>query len=227
MNKKLITPSLVLTVLSSALMMTNSAQAQGLYLFGNTSSSGLEHSIERSIDSNANLPVPDAGGVSNVTETDISVGVGVGYRVDINSDVYVAFEGFYDKNNNSSRNINGVLVTDIDLDSSYGVRLLAGVNVNDKFSVYAHGGYTELDFDIRNSYTFAPPVRNRSETKGALTFGVGADYKLDNNYSVYAQYSQTTDIDFDGIPEVAGGTGRVNPNDLDLSQLTIGFKYNF
>ncbi|MEH6443561.1 MAG: outer membrane beta-barrel protein [Oceanospirillaceae bacterium] len=227
MNRKLITSSLIPSLLLTALVMTTSAKAEGVYIFGNVNSSSVEHSIERNLGSNPAAISGDSGGVSNVQDTAFAAGLGIGYKIDLNEDLYIAAEGFYEKNNNSSRNINGVLVTDINLESSYGVRLLAGVNVNKKFSVYAHGGYTELDFDIRNSYTFAPPVKTRSESKGAFAYGVGADYKVNGNYSLYAQYSQIADIDFDGIPEVAGGTGRINPNKLDLSQLTIGLRYAF
>ena len=227
MNNKIIKSCLVATALSYGLVMTSSVQAEGAYIFGNISSTGLGHSIERSIDSDAGLPVPDAGGVSSVEDSDFAVGIGIGYRADLNEDVFVGVEGFYDRIDNSSRNVNGVLVTDIDLKSSYGIRLLSGVNVNEKFSIYAHIGYTEINYDIRNSYTFAPPVRERSDTEGSLSFGLGADYAFNEKYSVYTQYSQTTDVKFNGIAELAGGTGRVNPNELDLSQLTIGIKYSF
>lgn len=223
-----IKPLLSATLLATGFASISTAHADGFYLLGNVGNATLEHSIERSLGANApTLPAPDAGGVSTVQETDFSVGVGIGYRANLTKDFFWGIEGFYQGQNVDSRNINGVLVTDIELDSSYGARLLGGVNINDKASIYAIAGVTALDFDINNSYTFAPPVRSRSETESGFTFGLGGDYKLNNRYAVFAQVLRTTDIDFDGIPEVAGNTGRVNPNELDFTEFNLGIRYTF
>jgi len=202
--------------------------SSGLYISGKIGASTLGHTIERNTRGFAGLPVPDTGGVSLVENTDLSGGVAVGYQQNIFDDrLYVGLEGFFTLEDGSSRNINGVLVTDIDLNFTYGGRLIGGVNVTDKFSVYAHGGVTVLDFDVRNSYTFAPPVTRRSLTETAFSYGVGAAYKFTSAISVFAEYTQIADVKFGGIPEVAGGTGRVNPNELDLNTISLGFKYSF
>lgn len=229
MTKKLhLLPSALL--LSATVLSANVANADGaldgLYISGKIGSSSLNHTIERNI-GNSTLPVQDTSGVSSVRNSDISLGIAIGYTLDVTSDFFVGVEGFYTYENNNTRNINSVLITDIELDQTYGGRLLAGAHVTDKFSVYAHGGITVLDFDIANSYTFAPPTRAASTTEAAFAYGIGADYKLNENISVFLEYTQINDVDFTPIGEVAGDTGRINPNDLDLNTTSIGFKYNF
>jgi len=211
---------------SILILSAGTAQADGLYISGKVGASTLGHTIERNIGTTT-LPVQDTSGVSSVTETGVSLGIGVGYTFDINEMLFVGGEAFYNYENASTRNINSVLVTDIDLEHTYGGRFIAGAHVTDKFSLYAHAGATVLDFDINNSYTFAPPVREASSHEVAFSYGLGADYKLDDNVSVFAEFTQIKDVGFTPIPEVAGGTGRINPNDLDLGRISLGVKYSF
>ena len=223
-NKTLIVGSLCL----GASLAMSSAQAGELYVLSNISFATLDHTIERSLGASApTLPAPDAGGTSTVSESEFSLGSGIGFRGNVTDKIFLGVEGFYQSHNVDSRNVNGVLATEIELDASYGARILVGVNVSDDFSLYAHGGFTELDYDIRNSYTFAPPERERSDTESGFSFGVGADYKLTDHFAAYIQHSFTADVDFNGIPEVAGMTGRVNPNELDLNETTVGLRYSF
>jgi len=200
----------------------------GFYLSGKIGASTLGHAIERNTGGFMGLPVPDVGSVTSVENTDLTGGVAIGYQRNIFNDrLYLGLEGFFNFEDGSTRNINGVLVTDIDLNYTYGGRLIGGVNVTKSFSVYVHGGVTVLDYDVRNSYTFAPPVRTRSSTDTAFSYGLAADYKLTDDVSVFAEYTQIADVNFDGIPEVAGGTNRVNPNELDLRSVSLGLKYSF
>ncbi len=227
--------TLSLLLLASTTLAGASAQAgdhtsslfSNFYLSGKIGASTLGHVIERNT-AGFVLPVPDVGGVSSVENTDFSGGVAIGYQQNIfNDQFYLGLEGFFNFENGSTRNINGVLITDIDLNYTYGGRLIGGVNVTKGFSLYVHGGVTVLDFDIRNAYTFAPPVRTRSSTETAFSYGAGASYELTDAVSVFAEFTQITDVGFGGIPEVAGGTGRVNPNELDLRTVSLGFKFSF
>lgn len=118
-------------------------------------------------------------------------------------------------------------MTDVDLNSSYGARAIGGANINESFLLYAHAGLTALDFDVRNSYTFAPPVTNASYSETGASFGFGANYKISNSPSIFAEYTKVVGVDFDGIPEIAGGTGRVNPNTLSLNSASLGIKFVF
>jgi len=204
-----------------------SSLLKGFYVSGSIGSSTLDHTIERNIGAGVVLPAPDSSGVSSVEETDFSGGLAIGYQRHFYNNFYIGIEGFYNFENTSSRNINGVLVTDIDLEASYGGRLILGADITDRFSIYVHGGATVLDFDINNSYTFAPPRRSRGETEVGFSYGVGVNYKIADQWSVFADYTRIEDVDFNGIPEVAGGTGRVNPNELDLDKISLGIKYSF
>lgn len=203
------------------------AFAEGVYVSGRISASTFGHSIERNT-GGVVLPVPDTGGVTTVEETEFSGGVGIGYLKNFaDNKLFVGVEGFYDFEDASTRNINGVLITELNLNATYGVRGMVGVNATEKFSLYAHGGLTVLDFDIKNSYTFAPPVREASATENAFSYGVGASYNIGPAITVFTEYTQITDVNFSAIPEVAGGTNRVNPNDVDLRKISLGLRYNF
>jgi opacity protein-like surface antigen len=221
--------NIVLSSLTTALLLslsTFNANADGLYISGKIGNSTLGHTIERNA-STAGLPVTDSHGVTNTEETDVSLGLSLGYKHHISDKIFLGLEGFYNYETAESRNINGVLVTDIELNSTYGSRLLFGSDITDKFSLYVHGGATILDFDVNNSYTFAPPKKSGSEREVAFSYGVGAAYTLHNNFDIFVDYTQINDVGFSGLPEVAGGTGRVSPNEIDLGTLSIGLTYNF
>lgn len=225
MNKKqLLIPSTL--ILTASVFGTNIAQADGIYISGKIGSSSLSHTIERNI-GDFTLPVQDTSGVTTAQDGGVSIGGAVGYTIDVTPTFYVGAEGFFNYETSETHNINSVLVTDIELDYSYGGRALLGANVTDNYSVYAHGGVTILDFDITNSYTFAPPVREASGSEAAFSYGIGMDFKLDENISVFTEYTRIQDVDFTPIGEVAGDTGRINPNDLDMNTISLGFKYGF
>ena len=221
--------SIVAAIMATGVMVGTAAHAGGgVYVSGKVSATTFDHTINRNTGGFAGLPVPDSSGVTTADSTDFSGGLALGYKHSFAENQYfIGAEGFYNFENGSSRNINGVLVTDIDLNASYGGRILAGVNATDKLSIYAHGGLTVLDFDVRNSYTFAPPVTTASEREATFSFGFGAGYAITDHIGVFIEYTQTTDAEFGGIPEVAGGTNRVNPNDVSLSAFSIGAKYSF
>lgn len=212
----------------AATLVAGPSFAGEFYVSGKISASTFDHTIDRDTEGFAGLPIPDTSGTTTADSTDFAGGVALGYQQNFGQDRFFAgIEGFYNFETGSSENINGVLITEIDLDASFGARVLAGVNATDRLSLYAHGGLTFLDFDVRNSYTFAPPVTNASETEETFSFGFGASYKVSDHISVFGEYTRTTDADFDGIPEVAGGTGRINPNDVNLDAFSLGLKYAF
>lgn len=204
----------------------SAALADGFYFSGSLQGTTQDHGIERNT-AGFELPVPDVGGSSYVSATDAALGIAAGYEFDLGSNFFIGAEAFYNFENAGSRNINGVLVTDVSLESTYGVRLISGVDVTDKFSVYAHAGVTEAEFDVRNSYTFADPVRSGSFSETGFSYGVGASYAVTDRMSIFTELTQVDGIEFDGLPEVAGGTARENPNSLDLAKTAIGVKFNF
>ncbi|SMX27130.1 hypothetical protein TRP8649_01232 [Pelagimonas phthalicica] len=211
----------------AAATLSSAAYADGFYFSGSLSGTTLDHSIERDTAGTV-LPVPDVGGTSFVSETDFSFGAALGYEQHFGqSDFFWGAEVFYNFENGETRNINGVLVTDIELEASYGARLIGGFDITEKFAAYAHAGVTQVDFEARNAYTFAPPKRDRNFSETGYSYGVGGTYKIDDQIALFAEYTKVDGIEFDGIAEVAGGTGRENPNTLDLSKTTFGVKFSF
>lgn len=225
MNTKVLSISLAV----SAVALPSIASANEIYVYGSVGSTDSTHTIERNLGANPPvLPVQDASGVTQVSDNGVSFQLGAGYQFDIpDSPLFVAAEGYYSFEDTNSRNINGVLVTDLALDARYGGRVLTGVNVTDDFAFYSHGGVAWVDYDLNNSYTFAPPVRDRSDTESAFSYGVGARYRLTDNLSAFVDYTRVSDIEFGGIAEVAGGTGRVNPNTLRVETLASGLRFAF
>lgn len=219
----------IITTTTIALAMASTAvSAEGLYISGKLGAQTLGHTIERNTEGFDGLPVPDVGGVSRIEETDAAVGLAFGYAQNIGSGpLFWGAEAFYNAESLESRNINGVLITDVELEASYGARLLLGANVTDAVQLYTHAGATQVDFDVTNSYTFADPVTNDSFSETGFSYGVGAAVALNDTLSVFTEYTQVAGVAFDGIPEIAGGTDRVNDNTLDLSSLSVGIKYAF
>lgn len=209
-----------------ALIAAQGAAADGIYLKGAVSSSTIGHQIERDTQGTA-LPVPDVGSTSRVQTDDLGAGIALGYQGRINGDFFWGAEAFYSHESAESRNINGVLSTQIDHKATYGARALLGANVTDKFAIYGHLGVAQVDFDLRNSYTFADPVKTGSFDETGIIFGFGTEYAVTDRVAIFADYSRIADVEFDGLPEVAGGTNRVNPNSLDFDKISVGAKFTF
>lgn len=221
-------PKRTATLTTMALLLgTASAQAEGLYISGSIGSTQLGHTIERN-QATAGLPVPDNAAISQVDTSDLSAGLAFGYEYQLpNQPFFVGAEAFYNFENGNTHNIAGVLVTDVSLNASYGGRIIGGFDVTPEFAIYGHVGYTQLDFDVTNSYTFAPPVRSASFSEGGISFGIGARYAFNDRMDVFTDYTRVPDVNFAGLPEVAGGTGRVNNNSLDTDRISFGLKFNF
>lgn len=203
-----------------------SAQAtagEGFYVGGQIGSSTSSHSIER-----------NTGDVNNPSlttlaeETDVSFGVHAGYKVKVTEDAFVAAEVFYNDESAETINLNNMLKTRIDLESSYGINFKAGVEVTPKFSVYGIAGATWVDFDIHNGYPFAPPTRSGSDDDVALSLGAGFEYAVSSQLSVKAEYTRVNDLDFNGLPEFpTSQNNRVNPNEIDYDNISVSLSYYF
>ncbi len=222
MNKTLAALGMALPMsLSMVSNATADAVNDGFYVTGFVGASSLEHSLQRNTGSNTTPSI-----TTQARETDTGYGLGLGYKLHVANDIFVGAEAFYSSEDTKTTNINNLLQTEVTLESTYGFRLLAGFDITPKASVYGFGGSTVLDFDLRNSYPFAPPVRTASEKESAFTFGVGLAYAVTKNVSVTAEYAQINDVKFDPIPEVAV-PGKINRNELDLSTWKLGLAYNF
>lgn len=213
------------TLLSAAVTFLVGASptmaGEGWYIGANIGQSTLSHSIERNTGEASNPSI-----TSLAEESDVAMGLSLGYKIKTSEDTFVAIEGFYSKESAETRNINNMLQTELELNSSYGVNLKAGVEVTPKFSVYALVGATSLDFDIHNSYPFAPPMRSGDADEVGFAIGFGAEYSINKNWSANVEYSRVNDVDFTPLPEVAV-PGKINPNEIDFDSFKFGVNYSF
>ncbi|WP_415904785.1 outer membrane protein [Neptuniibacter sp. QD48_55] len=202
---------------------------EGFYVGGQIGSTILGHSIERNTGGAANPPVLSGGSQPSITtfseESDVSVGLHLGYKKMVTDDAFLAAELFYNNESSETTNLNGLLRADLELEASYGVNFKAGVEVTDKLSVYGIAGATWLDLDVRNSYVFASPVKYGSEDEVALSLGVGAEYSVNNNWSVKAEYTRVNDVDFDAPKEVV--LNQFNPNEAEYDNFNVSLSYYF
>ncbi len=212
----------------TTIALSSAASAGDFYLSGKLGITNLDHTIERDTGGFV-LPVPDVGSVSTAQDTNGSLTLGLGYEQDFaNGDFFWGVEGFIGLENTIAKNVNGVLKTKVDVNRSFGARALVGVNATDRVSLYGHLGVTALAYDVTNGYTFAPPKTNSAgEISTGLSYGLGASYALDSGNEIFAEFTRVADVEFDGIPEVAGGTNRVNPNSLNQDTISVGYKFKF
>lgn len=213
--------TLIALSIASAALSINAHAKDGFSIGSIASNATLTHTIERNTGSNTTPSLS-----SRVEESDFAYGLSVGYQFHIADNFFLGAEAFYQDQNIESRNLNNLLITELSLDNTYGVKLKAGVDITDKFSVYGLLGQTTLEFDVDNSYPFAPPTRSASRDVDELTIGFGAEYAVNDNWSISAEFSQLNDVSFDPIPEVAV-PGKINDNELDFSSISFGVNYNF
>jgi opacity protein-like surface antigen len=211
----------VIAALSGIALSMGAAANDGVYISGFLLNTSQDHTLERNTGTNETPSI-----TTRSEETDIGAGLALGYKTHVNDTVFVAVEGFYNKESVESRNLNNLLITEVELNATYGINLKAGFDITDAFSLYGFVGSTWVDIDLSNSYPFAPPMREGSTTESEFTLGFGASYKLSENLSVVGEYTQLNDLSFDPLPEVAV-PGKVNPNELDLSSWKVGLSYNF
>jgi len=212
----------IAVLLTVCLGATSQIQAKDGFSFGSIASNvTFGHTIERNTGSEISPSI-----TSRTEESDIGLGLSLGYQFHVIDDFFLGADVFYQEQNVETRNINNLLITELSLNETYGIKLKAGVDVTDKFSVYGLIGQTTLDFDINNSYPFAPPLRDGTADVDEITFGIGAEYDISDHWSFVAEFSQLNDVNFDPLPEVAV-PGQINDNQVDLNSLSFGLNYNF
>lgn len=216
--------SLIAVPMSFALAITSSTAVQakdGFYLNSNLSNSTFSHTIQRDTGTNETASI-----TTRTEETDYGFGINAGYKFHVADSVFLAGEVFYTEQDIETKNTNNLLITELTLNNTYGVKGKLGFDINDRFSVYASIGQTTLDFDINNSYPFAPPLTDDTTDVDELTIGVGAEFMVSDHWGVTVEYAQLNDVSFDPIPEVAV-PGKINDNEVDLTALTFGLTYRF
>lgn len=203
------------------LFSSSSFADSGFYIGSHVSNFTVGHSIDRDTGTNTTPSI-----LTLAEESDFGFGLNLGYKQQLNEKLYLSGELFYTDQDIETNNVNNLLRTQLTVNESYGAKIKLGFDITEDFSMYGLIGSTTVDFDIRNSYPFAPPVREASEDVSEFTFGLGAEYAVTNHVSVTAEYAQFNDAEFDPIPEVAV-PGKINDNELDFSGFTFGLNYRF
>lgn len=199
---------------------TAASAADGIYVSGSISATELGHSISR------NTGVHEEPSISTLTEeTDVSLRLGLGYKHHVTDRAFVAVEAFYSWENGSTRSLNGVLASELDLDATFGGDARFGYDVTENFAVYGLAGVTWVDFDNDTGYTFAPPTQFLSDTQAGFTYGFGAELALSERISLIGEYRITNDISFTPNADRVGEL--VNANSIDLSSMRLGVNFSF
>lgn len=199
---------------------TAASAADGIYVSGSISATELGHSISR------NTGVHEEPSISTLTEeTDVSLRLGLGYKYHVTDRAFVAVEAFYSWENGSTRSLNGVLASELDLDATFGGDARFGYDVTENFAVYGLAGVTWVDFDNDTGYTFAPPTQFLSDTQAGFTYGFGAELALSERISLIGEYRITNDISFTPNADRVGEL--VNANSIDLSSMRFGVNFSF
>jgi len=207
-------------LVSSVVTFSAASAGDGFYVSGGVTATDLSHNINR------NTGEFDSSSISStVSETDIGFRLGLGYKSHVSEDWFVAVEGFYAFESASTESLNGMLVSSLELNASYGGDIRVGYDVSDKFAVYALAGITALDFENNTAYTFAPPLQELSATETGFTYGVGTEIQLSERMSVIGEYRITNDVAFTPNPDRVGEL--VNDNQIDHGALRLGLNFSF
>lgn len=214
-------------LLASSALFAGVAQAEnGFYISGGINSTTLTQDVSRNTGSNEPNTGP-AGGPSATTtdqDTGASVYVGAGYRFDVLDDSYIEIEGFYADENAETKNLNNVLVSEVELTNSYGIDLHLGQQVTEKISVYGLVGLVQYEGDANQSYTFAPPVTAVQIEETAFVYGAGVELGLTDKISTFGEVRISNDVEFDTPADKGGITSE---NNLDFTTIRTGLKFKF
>ncbi|MEM9937991.1 MAG: outer membrane beta-barrel protein [Pseudomonadota bacterium] len=198
----------------------------GWYVHGGLNSTTLEQSTDRNTGTDGPTVGP-AGGPSLSTvaqDTGTSVYVAGGYQFQPFADGFVAIEAFYADETAETQNLNNVKITDIELNSSYGIDLKLGQSVTDKLTLYGLVGVTQYDFDGQISYTFAPPIDDISSEEAAFVYGGGLELAFSDRWSTVTEVRIANDVEF-STPVDRGGIQ--SDDQFDYFVLRSGLKYKF
>lgn len=198
----------------------------GWYAHAGFNSTTVEQSTTRNTGSNQPNVGP-AGGASASTvdqDTGASFYIAGGYEIIPFPDSFAAVEVYYADETAETQNINNVKVTDVELNSSYGIDLKLGQNVTEKFAVYGLLGVAQYDFDGQVSYTFAPPIDNIASEEAAFVYGGGVELALNDNWSTIAEVRISNDVEISTPVDRGGIQSR---DELDLLVIRSGLKYRF
>ena len=220
------------SILSIALLAATVPVAMadnGFYVSAGVNATTVEQSLSRN--TGTNLPTsPDTGAANggSFSTIDQDTGVGAfisgGYRFEFLDDAFVEAEVFYADETAETENLNSLIISEVELKNSYGLDLHIGKQVTDTFGVYGLMGVAQYEFDVDQSYPFAPPTAFVSAEETAFVYGAGVDIALTDHISTFGEVRLTNDLEYD-TPIDQGGVRSIN--ELDLNVIRTGIRYRF
>ncbi len=188
-------------------------------------------------------------GALNSSAQGVIGGAHLGYNLQINNFV-VGLEGTIDGTNLSKTTIIGIVDPSGGVDASgnaYGGPLTGSVQSNiqgsilgraglvwDRLLIYGVGGVTSANYtsyinisaeDSAGSYYFHG---TRSSTRTGWTAGGGAEYAINDHWSVYGEYRHSEFGQLSSLPSSpVAGLGYYINRQLAQNQVQVGFSYRF
>ena len=124
-----------------------------------------------------------------------------------------------------------LVTSNIDIDSIM-LNLSYNLSVTESFSVVFHGGVGVADIDIGTlafeSAGNVTPVPGKNNNETAFSYGIGLNYEATEHLGIELLFRR---LDFGSVktgvsPFLDGALGRDN-FDINLNELSLGFKYSF
>ena len=100
---------------------------------------------------------------------------------------------------------------------SYGLYLKPQYQVNEEFSIYALAGYAQSKISFDNEVAFNG-IHNNYTTQNGFSFGLGVAYKLDEDWSLFADVTRLID---ESTTQLEGEYA------IKVDGLTFGLVYHF
>lgn len=92
----------------------------------------------------------------------------------------------------------------VGVDHSYSVLLKAGTNLSDSFRLYGLAGYNKTKYGANDG----------DISEGGLTYGIGGEMKLADNFSLNLEYAKLPDISDEEV-------------EVDVDRLSLGVTFRF
>ena len=219
----------IFAVVVAALTVPVAMADNGFYVSAGVNSTTVEQSLSRN--TGTNVPIsPDTGAANGGSfstfdqDTGASAFVSVGYRFEFLSDSFLEAEAFYADETAETQNLNSLIISEVELQNSFGLDVHLGKQVTDTVGIYGLMGVAQYEFDVNQSYPFAPPTAFVSAEETAFVYGAGVEISLTDHISTFGEVKLTTDLDYD-TPVDQGGVRSIN--ELDLNVIRTGIRYRF
>jgi opacity protein-like surface antigen len=145
----------------------------------------------------------------------LGFGINAGYKMQYDR-VFVAPEVFYDNLNNSTNDFGGAPTT-LNVDNRYGVKVNLGYDLTSNVSAFVNLGLANVRYINRDPTTGTSSGYN----KLAPIYGIGALYKLNNNWALKAAY------DYQKFSTRYYSSAPLIKDQLTLRVFKLGVIYNF